>query len=162
MKTPLNLRQNTQRYRHTPKGLITNLYHKLRERNKVYFSREFLQEFSKCKKFERLYSEWVKSNYNKQFKPSLDRINNKGHYSENNIQWLNWAENRYKQSMERRCRKGAVYQIMGDKVIKIFRSQREAVIKTGISQGNMSEVLNGKRKTAGGYKFIYENPDLLN
>lgn len=64
--------------------------------------------------------------------------------------------------MERRCRKGAVYQIMGDKVIKIFRSQREAVIKTGISQGNMSEVLNGKRKTAGGYKFIYENPDLLN
>jgi hypothetical protein len=161
MKTPIILLQNTQRYRHTPKGLITNLYNKLKERNKVDFTREFLQEFSQCKKFERLYSEWVKSNYNKQFKPSIDRISNKVHYTKNNIQWLTWSENRYKQNMERRSRKGVVYQMIGDKIINKFKSQREAVIKTGISQGNMSEVLNGKRKTCGGYKFIFENPELI-
>ena len=162
MKTPSSFLLNTQKYRKTKKGLITNLYNKLKERNKVDFTREFLQEFSQCKKFDRIYTEWVNSNYNKQFKPSLDRISNKTHYTKNNIQWLTWAENRYKQSMERRCRKGVVYQMIGDKIIKKFISQREAVIKTGISQGNMSEVLNGKRQTAGGYKFIYENPELLN
>ena len=162
MKTPITLLQNTQRYRHTQKGLITNLYNKLKERNIVDFSREFLQDFSKCKKFERLYLEWVKSNYDKQFKPSIDRINHNKHYSKNNIQWLTWAENRYKQTMERKNRKGVVYQMIGDKIVNKFKSQREAVIKTGISQGNMSEVLNGKRKTAGGYKFIFENHELLN
>ena len=162
MKTPLTLRQNTQRYRLTQKGLITNLYNKLKERNNVDFTREFLQEFSKCKKFERLYSEWIKSDHNKQFKPSIDRISNKKHYSKDNIQWLTWAENRYKQSMERRSRKGSVIQLVGDKIITKYKSQREAVLKTGISQGNMSEVLNGKRQTACGYKFIYENPELLN
>lgn len=63
--------------------------------------------------------------------------------------------------MERRCRNGAVYQMIGNRIVRRFKSQREAVIKTGISQGNMSGVLTGKRETAGGYKFIYENPELL-
>lgn len=142
--------------------MITNLYHKLKERNKVDFDLKYLHQLAKYKKFDRIFNEWVKSKYNKQFKPSIDRINNKKHYTKNNIQWLTWAENRYKQSMERRCRKKAVIQLIGDKIIKKFKSQREAVIKTGISQGNMSEVLNGKRQTANGYKFIYENSELLN
>lgn|SRR5574343_430540 len=160
MKTHTRLLQNTQRYRLTKKGLVTNLYNKLKERQQVDFTREFLQEFSQCKKFNRLYDEWVKSNYNKQLKPSIDRISNKKHYTKTNIKWLTWAENRFKQSMERRCRKGVVIQLLGEKVVAKYKSQREAVLKTGISQGNMSEVLNGKRYTACGYKFIYENPEL--
>ena len=38
-----------------------------------------------------------------------------------------------------------------------YRSQREAVLKTGISQGNMSECLNGKRKHCEGFTFMYED-----
>jgi len=161
MKTPLNLLQNTKKYRKTKKGIVTNLYHKMKERNKVDFNLEFLHKFSDCKKFNRLFNEWEKSGYDKQLKPSIDRISNKKHYSKNNIQWITWAENRYKQSMERRSRKGVVIQLIGNKIIKKFKSQREAVIKTGIAQGNMSEVLNRKRQTACGYKFIYENKNLL-
>jgi hypothetical protein len=134
----------------------------LKERNKVDFELEFLNEFANCKKFDRLFREWEKSNYNKQFKPSLDRISNKIHYTTTNIQWLTWAENRYKQSIERRSRKGVVIQLIGNKIVSKYKSQREAVLKTGIAQGNMSEVLNGKRQTACGYKFIYENPELIN
>jgi hypothetical protein len=63
--------------------------------------------------------------------------------------------------MERRCRKGAVLQMQGVKIIQKFKSQRQAVIDTGISQSNMSSCLNGKRQTAGGYNWIYENPELL-
>jgi hypothetical protein len=76
---------------------------------------------------------------------------------------MTWAENRYKQTMERRSRMGAVAQLMGDKIIMTYPSQRIAVKKTGLSQSNMSAALNGRRKYCGGYKwkYIYENPELL-
>ena len=38
-----------------------------------------------------------------------------------------------------------------------YRSQREAVLKTGISQVNMSEYLNGKRKHCEGFTFMHES-----
>ena len=38
-----------------------------------------------------------------------------------------------------------------------YRSQRGAVLKTGISQGNMSECPNGKRKHCEGFTFMYES-----
>ena len=127
----------------------------------VDFDREWLSEFSQCKKFDRLYDEWVRSDYKKEFKPSLDRILCKKGYLVNNVQWLSWSENRYKQTMERRCRKGPVIQKQGDKVIKIHISQRKAVMDTGITQSNMSSCLNGKRQTAGGYNWEFQHPELM-
>ena len=161
MHTNLRLLENTRRWRKTRRGVITNLFSKLKERNIVEFNLGWLHEFADCKKFERLFIEREKSGYRKEFKPSLDRISNKSGYLKKNVHWLTWAENRYKQTMERRCRKGRVIQMQGDKVIKIHRSQRRAVIDTGISQGCMSECLNKKRQTAGGYNWLYENPELL-
>jgi len=158
----LRLRKNVTKWRKTKRGLVTNLYHKMKERGCVEFKLEFLHEFAECKKFDRLFEEWVKNNYNKQFKPSIDRISNKGIYAKKNIQWLTWAENRYKQTMERRSRNGAVLMMLGNKVVERFKSQREAVMKTGLSQSNMSSCLNGKRETCGGYKWKYhENPELI-
>ena len=80
-----------------------------------------------------------------------------------NIPILTWAENRYKQTMERRSRKGPVVQMLGNKIIKTYKSQRDAVLKTGLSQGDMSMAMNGKRNYCGGYKwrYIHENPELL-
>lgn len=161
MKTPKNLRLNTQKYRKTKKGVLTNMYRHMVSRNSVDFNLiEFQNRFLDDRKFNRLYNEWVKSNHQKQFKPSLDRINSSKGYTIRNTQMLNWAENRYKAVMERRCRKGAVIQLLGNKIIKKFKSQREAVLKTGISQGCISEVLNNKRKTAGGYNWEYKNKEL--
>lgn len=157
MDTKLKLLENTRRFRRSKRGVITNLYQKLKTRHRTDFTLEWLHLFADCKKFDRLFKEWVRSEYKKEFKPSLDRISNKGVYSENNVQWLSWSENRYKQSMERRSRKGAVLQMQGSKVIKKFKSQREAVMKTGICQGNMSSVLSGKRRTAGGYNWKFES-----
>lgn len=154
--------ESTIRYRKTKKGLVTNLFHKMKSRNTVDFRLSDLQEFSKCNKFDRLFKEWEKSGYNKQLKPSIDRISNKIGYNLSNIQWLTWAENRYKQIMERRSRKGAVVQVLAGKKVKCYKSQREAVIQTGLSQSGISMCLNGKRETCGGYSWIYENPELLN
>jgi len=48
-----------------------------------------------------------------------------------------------------------IYQVQGDEVVGEFNSGKEAQIETGISAQNISSVLTGKRKTAGGYKWIY-------
>lgn len=153
--TNSKLLENTARYRKTKKGVVTNIYNKIKARNFVEFDLYFLQEFSKCKKFDRLFNEWVNSKYNKQLKPSIDRISNKTHYTKKNIQWLTWSENRFKQTIERRCRKGKVAKMIGLEVKEVYNSQREAVLKTGISQSNMSAALNGKRKLCGGYIWKY-------
>ena len=73
--------------------------------------------------------------------------------------------------MERRSRKGRVIQYLNGEEIAIYKSQKEAVLKTGVSQGNLSEHMNGKRNHIEGFTFkfeaeaignIYENPELLN
>ena len=165
MITNIQLLRNTQKYRKTPKGVLTNMYNHMKNRNKVDFSLlEFQNTFLTNEKYLRLFNNWSKSGYKKQLRPSLDRIDSKKHYSFDNVQMLTWAENRFKQSAldGKRGRKPAVLQMLGDKVIKRFSSQRMAIKQLGINQGDLSMVLNGRRKTVNGYNFLYENPKLLN
>ena len=164
----LKLLENTQKFRETPKGVLTNMYHKMKSRREVSFTlQEFHDRFLEDKKFIRLYKEWIQSGKDKMKKPSLDRISNKRAYTVENTQMLTWAENRHKQVMERRSRKGEVIQYLNGKEVARYKSQKEAVKITGISQGNMSEQMNGKRLHCEGFTFmfankIYENPELLN
>ncbi len=50
------------------------------------------------------------------------------------------------------CKSKAIIKIDGDKE-ECFGSMLEAERKTGISHGNISQVISGKRLTAGGYKW---------
>ena len=96
-------------------------------------------------------------------KPSVDRIDpNKG-YEMDNIQILSWRENRRKGDKEVSLKKQKpifVCDMTGTR-LKRFNSIKEAVIKLGLNQSLVSSVLGGKRNHTGGYKFIYENSDLL-
>lgn len=154
--------QATKNYRKTPKGVLTNMYNHMKGRHPVSFSlKDFHDRFLNDKRYLRLHTEWLKNGCSKESRPSLDRINNQKDYTIENTHMLTWAENRYKQTMERRVRKGAVQQIKDGNVIARFKSQREAVKKTGLNQGLISAVLKGTRSHTGGYQFIYENPSLL-
>ena len=151
------LLENTRNYRKTKKWVLTNSFHKMKARRWVEFSLQELHDrFLQDDKFDRIFQEWVKKWYQKQFIPSIDRINCKKWYTMSNIQILSWAENRFKQIMERRVRKWPVLQMMWDDIIKRYASQREALKITGLSQSNMSTVLNWKRKTCGGYWWKFE------
>lgn len=156
MKTNSKLLENTRKYRKTKKGLVTNLYHKIKSRNTVGFDLDFLHSFSESKKFERLFLEWEKSNYDKNLKPTLDRISFKKGYEKNNIHWLTWAENRYKQRMEiKLIRAKKVGRFLNNNLIEVYKSVSDAVENFGVSQGNLSSCLNGKRKTAKGFEWKY-------
>lgn len=162
----------TQKFRRTPKGVLTNLYSKMRERAKNknidlpdFNLKEFHELYLNDKKFLRIFKEWEKSNYTKAKKPSVDRINNKIGYLKNNIHIISWSENRFKQSMERRSRKGKVLQILNKNIVKIWESQRRICKELNLQQSMLSMALTGKYKTAYGYEWKYlteyENPEAL-
>lgn len=157
-----NLSAN-ERYRKSRKGVLTNSYgHQKHRRHVEYSLVEFQEMFINDVRFNRLYGEWISSGYNYQLRPTVDRINCKKGYTLDNIHCLTWAENRYKQRMEfKLIRARTVYMVVGNRIVKMFKSVTDAVRKTGLHQGNISSCLNGNRKTCGGYSWSYQNPELL-
>lgn len=155
-----------QKFRKTKKGILTNSFSRQKTRKKVLYSlSELHNKFLNDLRFDRLFKEWEKSNYNKNLIPTVDRINCKKDYTLENIHCLTWQENRYKQRMETNIfRAKEIVCLKNNEIIFAFKSVSDAVKKTGIMQGNISSCLTGKRKTCGGYnwkyKNIYENPEI--
>lgn len=161
----MNTKKTTlAKYRKTPKGVLTNMYHHQKTRNKLkgfgemgYTLEWFQDAFLNNDKYNRMFEEWVKSGYSKAKKPTIDRINNKKGYKKDNIQLLAWADNRFKQTMERRCRKGKVLQKLNGEVVKVWKSQREIWRTLNVQQSMISMALTGKCKTAYGFEWEYES-----
>ena len=124
---------------------------------------EFREWLYSQTKFHELYSEWVNSGYKKRLKPSVDRKHDDIHYCMSNIQLMTWEENNKKSHIgcrERKFYKGhqTIQQLQQDgTIIEDFISQSEASRITGISKGSIWKVLEGKRKTAGGFKWQRKN-----
>ena len=155
----------TKKYRKTPKGVLTNIYHHCKSRRKIYFTlKEFHEKYINDSIFLNLFSNWVKSDYNKMMKPVLDRIDCFKDYSFDNVQWLTWKQNREKENEEfNKYRNKKVY-AYDEKMnlIKIFKSQKECCKYLGVSQGNVSQVLKGTKKCKiKGFVLKYENPELI-
>ena len=172
---------NTQKYRETPKGILTNLYGKMKERNnakgfgELPFSLKDLHGlYIKNNDFINMVEQWKAKGKKSKDKPSFDRINPLIGYTLKNIQLKTWGENRVKADWE----KSFIYTtavVMLDinmKKIREFESVKEVVNATGFSQGNIVMCCQGKRKTVKGYIFryrgdkfkknnIHENPELL-
>ena len=167
MKSQENILNNNKKYRKTKKGVLTNIYNHCKNRRNVNFTlNEFQDKYINDSKFIKLYNDWVKHNYNIHYKPTIDRIDCFKNYSFENIHWLSWEENRYKQRMElKRIRAREILKIQNGKIIKRYKSQQEVIKETRVSQGNLSLCLNNKRKHCGGFEWkyadIYENSELL-
>lgn len=164
MTTNTRLLKNTANYRKTPKGVLTNIYSKQKERSRKKgfpmpdYSLQWLHDnYLNNTKYKRLFLEWVKSGYNKWKKPTIDRINRLKPYTKSNIQLLSWEDNRFKENNERKSRKGKVIMYKDGVEIARFPSQRELVKQTGLIQGLVSEVLSGRRNHHKGYTFKYES-----
>lgn len=163
----MNLKANIQNFRKTPKGLLTNLYSKMKERNTVSFSLNDFHSYLKNRKFNELFKNWVKSGFSKEFKPSVDRINFLLPYTLENIRFITWKQNRLKGDIEvgLQKKKPVIMFCLNGKFVHQFDSIESVVRFTGYRQSQLSACCNGKRNKVGDFKFklgIYENKDLLN
>ena len=164
MKTQKNLLENTQKFRKTRKGVLTNLYQKMKQRNiakgfgTLQFSLKDIQNiFLNDEKYQTLFNEWVVSGYTYYKKPSIDRKNPDYGYSLDNIQIMSWEDNRRKGDLEnsKRITTAIIMCDFEGNIIKEFNSVKQAVNETGLSQGNIVMCCQGKRRHTGGYVFKY-------
>ena len=152
------------KYRHTPKGVLTNLYHKMIERSKLkgisapdFSLQEFHKMFLDNQIFLEIFKHWESRGYQYYDKPSIDRKNPDRGYTKDNIQVMSWCDNRMKGDKENSLRFTTpviMYDLHGNR-IKEFESIKEAVIYTGFNQGLITMCCQGKRNHTHGFKFMY-------
>ena len=120
------------------------------------------------KKFHIIYDEWVSTGYNKQMKPSCDRIEDDKPYSFDNIELKTYGENRSKYSMQKvlgiavknDCKPILQYGLDGV-FIKEFHSIAQACRDLGVVSGAVSRVCVGRLQQHHGWVFKYKVSDSI-
>ena len=91
------------KYHHSKLGLIKLIYNSQLQHSKKrkhpkpnYNLEQFIKWILGNKKFNLLYSNWVKSNFLKKITPSCDRLDNNKTYSFDNLRVVTWQENNEK------------------------------------------------------------------
>lgn len=167
------MNESLRKYRRTPKGLLTYLYHKQRERSQNrgwplpnYTLEQLHNRFLIDSQYLDVFNTWVERGFRPEDKPSLDRISPLSPYTITNLQVLTAFENRLKGDREKLILWGKPIKQFSLKLTEKeqFRSVKEAAKKTGISPHNISSAACHRRFSAGGYIWCYvnENKELLN
>jgi len=170
-----------ERYRHSKKGVLSQIYGAQKERAKInkyielkYTKKELGSWLFSHPIFNELFANWKASNFNKSLAISIDRINDYKGYSFDNIQLMTWDENRIKyysdakNGINNKMARAVIgtHRITG-KVIE-FYSCIEAERQTNINNSRISDCCNKKisisskrspylNETAGGYYWKFKN-----
>lgn len=157
------------KYYRSINGVIKTIYgaqkHSSKRRNHElpsYTKQELKDWILSQPNFQELYDNWGKSGYEKDLKPSVDRLKDNLPYTLKNIRLTIWSKNNEKGNSDRRngvnnktSKKVSKYDLNGN-FIESFYSIAEAYRKTGIYHSNISDCCNGKRKSAGKYIWKYD------
>ena len=168
MCTECAMEKNTEKNR-TSSGVVEVIYNsqKINSKNRGHVNPDYSLEDLKIwlfsqKLFHTLYLKWVDSGYEKDLKPSVDRLDDYKPYTMDNIQLVTWRENyrkAHKDKINRINTKSLVgviqYSKNGD-VIKIHNCILDAANSTNTSSGNIINCCKGLRNTTGGFKWKYK------
>ncbi len=163
--------QTTKRQR-TARGHLMVIFNtqlrnseKRKHSNPFYSKEKFIKEGLLNIEYNRLYFLWVKSDYNKNYTPSFDRMNDNLPYSFSNGKWMTWEENNKKGYQTHRNgtshhdQKAVIGIFVKTKEKVEFHSMQEAERRTGVSAGNICYCCKKKTgyKTRGGFKWEYKD-----
>jgi len=152
-------------YYRTVEGLLSRIYSHQRynsrhKRNHPYpeYTKEELKDWLIAQpNFTSIWSNWVASDYNKDFTPSVDRIDKDIHYTISNIQLLTWEANNIKGRIERTDGNMVEQYHLDGGFIDSYKSYYDASKHTGIPSSNIQKVCLGERTKAGNY--IWQHTD---
>jgi len=165
-------KEDILRYSRTEKGLISSIYNGQR-RSSLYrghqkpeYSKEELTAWIlQQPNFKTLFNNWVSSDYTKDLKPSLDRVDDYKPYSFDNLKLVTWRENienlskNKKQGINNKQSKAVTQLDIKGNVIKNFYSIAQASREVGVNTKNIIYCCQNKPKykTAKGFKWEYKN-----
>lgn len=164
--------ETAEAYKKTEAGVITTIYAHQRSHSKVRghdfptYTKQELKKWLQENGFKELFNAWVASGYKKEFKPSVDRLNDYQNYTLDNIQLVTWKENHtkgmedIKAGINNKTSKAVIQYSKDGTFIKEFYSGIEASRQTGVDQSNIAKCCKGKYKHAGG--FIWKSLVLRN
>jgi len=127
------------------------------------YTKDELSEWMYKNNLENIYNEWVNSNFNKDLKPSIDRLNDYVGYEFGNIRLVTWGENnlKYKEDVKNGIntkQTKAVLQFSKDgTLIKEHYSIRSASRELNIMHGGIMRCCKNKQSIA--YGFIWKYRD---
>ncbi len=129
----------------------------------TYTLEEFREWLYSQKKFHVMYDNWKRLDYQRWYKPSVDRKCNATGYTMSNIQLMTWRENSTKGNSDHKSgnitydQRAVIQATLEGEDIAEYNSQAEASRSTQIAQQNISKNCTGERKTAGGFKWRFKD-----
>lgn len=146
-------------YRRTLRGWLTLTYShmhmssKTRRHDCPNFTKEALWKWVvKQRGWKELFKDWKKSEFSKDHKPSVDRINNNIGYTLNNIRLTTWRRNSLTGYAVRR--KPVVQESLTSDFIRLHPGLRAASRNSGVGYANIGRAVH-KKQTAGGFRWRY-------
>ena len=157
-----------QERRRTKEGVVSKIYHKQKRKSRerghkppAYSRLELIDWCLNNKDYNKHYDNYVKSGYNSDFIPSIDRVKNSNGYSFDNIRVTNWIGNKtsYYNDLRNgknnsRTKKVIATPINGGNELE-FHSTMDAERKMNIRHSHISECCRGKLNQTGGYYWKY-------
>jgi len=151
-------------YHHSKSGLVSIIYlgqisrsKKKGFNNPTYTKKELRDWLYSQSLFHKLFDNWKRLDFQTMYVPSVDRKDDYIGYTMDNIQLMTWQENADKSYNDvknginnKQNKKIGQYSKNGD-FIKKYNSIRIAERETGIHNGSISDVCNGKKITAGNF-----------
>ena len=145
-------------YSRTKDGVVTIIYasqknsSKKRIHERPSYTKQELKNWLYSKElFHKLFNDWEDSDFKKNLKPSVDRIDDDIGYTMENIQLTTWEENNTKGTISSYKR---VHQFdLEGNFITSYRSMTTASIATNTEISKISLCCNGYRKKTNGFRW---------
>ncbi len=159
---------DARRLNRSPNGKLVEMYASQCTRSKKRghplpdYTVEQWCAWAKRNGYDLLYATWQRSGFEKRLAPSGDRLYNDSPYTLNNLRLVTWEQNHLQECKDIKngdlitAGQTAVEQWSKDgEFIAPFHSLTAATNATGINQGNILKVCQGKGKSAGGYVWRF-------